>query len=501
MESSTPASASIRDRLKAAYGGRQALVLGLGLSNNPVVDQLVLAGADVTAADRKTREQFGASYANLTRYPIRLVLGPDYLRAIEGQEVIFLTPGIRRDLPEIEAARRRGVPMSSEMRLFFELCPAPVVGITGSAGKTTTTTLVGLMLQAARGGVWVGGNIGRPLLGEAEHMAPGDLAVVELSSFQLQDMGQSPQVAAVLNVSPNHLDMHPSMEHYIAAKKNIYLHQEAGGAAVFGFDNQVTREMAAEYGAGVSKRCGGRGPVLFGRRQSDGCAAFVNGEELVLDLASRQADLPTDVICRRQDLQLLGEHNVDNVLAAATIAGLAGAGLEAIRGVATTFTGVEHRLEPVGEVEGVRYYNDSIATAPDRTIAALRALPAPLVLILGGYDKRIGFDGLAHEILRSGKVRAVVLTGDTAPQIRAALERAAGELSRQATPATPFAPPELVAADGFAAAVAAARRVARPGDAVALSPACASYDSFANFEERGRTFKQLVAGLSGGPIS
>lgn len=484
-----------RDRVLAAMRGGRAVVLGVGMSNMAVIECLLRAGARVTAADRKTPAELGPRYAELLRLPVALVLGPDYLSALEGQDIAFLTPGMRRDMPELEQACRAGVRFSTETRLFFELCAAPVVAVTGSAGKTTTTTLVGLMLESSRPGVWVGGNIGRPLVARALDIGPDDIVVLELSSFQLQDLGMSPHVAAVLNISPNHLDIHPTMEHYVDAKRTIYRHQGAGDYAVFNHDNELTLGMAADYDLLVRVGRGGHGPVLYSRTEELGQGAFMSGDRLMLRLSRFGDALPDAEICRRGEIQLLGEHNVENVLAASAVAALAGARVEAIGLAARSFRGVEHRLEPVREVGGVRYYNDSIATAPDRTIAALRALPGPLVLVLGGYDKRLEFDELAAELLACGKVRSVLLMGATAEKIeKALLDEAAGRRDRGMAAALP----EVIrTAGGLAGVVETARGVAKPGDIVLLSPACASFDMFANFEERGRAFKDLVRSLPG----
>ncbi|MDP2872554.1 MAG: UDP-N-acetylmuramoyl-L-alanine--D-glutamate ligase [Bacillota bacterium] len=482
-----------RDHVLAALRDTRAAVLGVGISNVAVIECLLRAGAQVTAADRKTATELGDRYRALSELPVRLVLGPGYLGALEGQDIAFLTPGMRRDLPELEQARQAGVRFSTEMRLFFELCAAPIVAITGSAGKTTTTTLAGLMLERSRPGVWVGGNIGRPLVARALDIAADDIAVLELSSFQLQDLGASPHVGAVLNVSPNHLDIHPTMEHYIDAKRTIYRHQVAGDFAVFNHDNETTRAMAGDYDRMMRAGQGGGTAVLYSRRHELGEGAFLRGGRLQLRLGGFGAGLPDAEICGRDEIKLLGEHNVENVLAASAIAGLAGAGVEAIREVARTFRGVEHRLEPVREIGGVRYYNDSIATAPDRTAAALQALAGPLVLILGGYDKKIGFEQLAAELLACGKVRTVLLMGATADNIERAL---LNEVARRRAAGLAPGLPEMIRAQGdLADVVQLASRHAHPGDTVLLSPACASFDMFANFEERGRSFKELVRGL------
>jgi UDP-N-acetylmuramoylalanine--D-glutamate ligase len=484
------------DQRLAALRGRKAVVLGLGISNLAVIDCLLRAGARVTAADRKTAAELGETHARLASIPVRLVLGPGYLSSLAGQEIAFLTPGMRRDFPELEQARRAGVQFSSETRLFFELCPAPIVAVTGSAGKTTTTTLVGLMLAETRPGVLVGGNIGKPLVALAPDMGPEDLAVLELSSFQLQDLEMSPHIAAVLNVSPNHLDMHPSMEAYVDAKRAIYQGQGAGDHCVFNHDNEYTRGMARDYDERIRRGLGGHRPVLYSRIQEIGDGAFLRHGQVLLRLAGHGEGLPDASICERGEIKLVGEHNLENVLAASAVAGLAGASPGAMRKVATSFQGVEHRLEPVRVVGRVSYYNDSIATAPDRTIAALRSLPGPMVIILGGYDKKIGFEELARELLGCAKVRAAVVLGATGDKIEAAID--AETARRQARGEDQSAVQVVRVRGGLRDAVETARALAVPGDVVVLSPACASFDMFRNFEERGREFKRLVAEMPEG---
>ncbi|RLC69157.1 MAG: UDP-N-acetylmuramoyl-L-alanine--D-glutamate ligase, partial [Chloroflexi bacterium] len=299
-------------------------------------------------------------------------------------DVVFVSPGVPLEIPFLVEARRRGVPLSSETRLFVELCPAPIVGITGSSGKTTTTTLVGEMLRASGQTTWVGGNIGCPLIEHLPEIAPTDRVVMELSSFQLEffapwageeGRGISPAIAAVLNISPNHLDRHPSMAAYVAAKKQILLHQRADDVAVLGFDNAEARALAGEC----------RGEVLFfSQREVVAQGAFLRDEVVTLRLGEDEQP-----VCAVSEIKLLGRHNVDNVLAACTLAGVAGADVEAMAAVATTFSGVEHRLELVRELNGVRWYNDSIATSPERMVAALRSFDAPIVLLAGGRDKHL----------------------------------------------------------------------------------------------------------------
>jgi UDP-N-acetylmuramoylalanine--D-glutamate ligase len=290
--------------------------------------------------------------------------------------------------------------------------------------------------------------------------------------------------------------MHPTMEDYVEAKRVIYRFQGDRDYCVFNYDNEYTREMATDYAERTAGIPGGHRPVLYSRLQETGEGAFLRGDLLTLHLSGFGKDLPDAPVCERGEIKLVGEHNVENVLAASAVAGLAGAAPEAIRKVATGFQGVEHRLEPVRVLDQVAYYNDSIATAPDRTIAALRSLPSPMVIMLGGYDKKIGFEELARELLGCGKVRAAVVMGATANKIEAALD---AERERRTAAGEPESGVQVVrVSGGLADALEASRTLARPGDVVVLSPACASFDLFRNFEERGREFKRLVAAMPEG---
>lgn len=462
-----------------ALAGRRVCAVGLGLSNRAALRFLAGLGLDppprLTACDKQDRAALGEAAAECDRLGIRLLAGEGYLDAVAGQDLLLLTPGMRKDLPELLAARRAGAEWSSEMRLFFELCRAPIVGITGSAGKTTTTTLVHRMLATAAGGrrVLLGGNIGEPLIERVLDLGPGDAVVLELSSFQLDLLDESPDVAALLNVAPNHLDIHRTMDAYVEAKARIFAFQPPGAVAVANADQAITAELAGR----------GAGRVLWfsgSRRVAPG--AWFDGTAVVAEgirSAGVERLVPGDAI------RLPGRHNRENVCAAACVARACGAPPDAIAAAVAGFAGVEHRLEPVAELDGVRFINDSIATAPDRTLAALEAVPGPLVLILGGYDKGLPFGGLAEAVV-SGPVRAAVLVGACAGNLERALGEAAARLGRPG--------PALARAGSFDEAVARARDLARPGDAVLLSPACASYDMFPNFEARGRRFKAIVRG-------
>ena len=448
--------------------GQSIAVIGMGTSNTPLIRMLLRAGLKVTVCDKSPRERVAEQAAELESLGAKLQLGEDYLNKLHRFDLIFRTPGLSPNTPELRQAVEKGSELTSEMELFFRLCPCPIIGVTGSDGKSTTTTLIGEFLKEAGFHVFVGGNIGKPLLPDVSGMTAEDMAVVELSSFQLMTMDQSPQVAVFTNLSPNHLDYHHTMEEYTAAKVNIFKHQGPGDRAVFNYDNDVTRALSAQAPGQVT---------LFSRRQRLEEGVYLRDDTIWLTnaMGSREV-LPLSMI------QLPGAHNIENYMAAiAAVDGLVPD--KCVRAVAQRFTGVEHRIELVRELDGVRWYNDSIGTSPTRTMACLDSFPQKLILIAGGYDKGVPFTQLGVEI--SHKVKQLILTGVTAPAIRKAVEEApdyAGE------------PPILDVPD-LAAAVAAARQAARPGDVVVLSPACAAFDQFKNFAERGRVFKDLVNAL------
>ena len=436
-------------------------VIGIGVSNTPLLRRLLAEGIAVTACDRSSREKLGPLADELEAAGATLHLGEGYLDGLT-QDVIFRTPGLRPDVPQLLAAQRQGSTLTSEMEVFFQVCPCHMIAVTGSDGKTTTTTIIAELLKAAGRTVHVGGNIGQPLLCQADDMEPEDWAVLELSSFQLMTMDRSPHIAVVTNLAPNHLDVHKDMAEYVAAKENIFRYQRPGDIAVFNQDNDITRQQAGRAVGAVR---------LFSRRSEPEEGVFLRGEE---------------ILCRRimttADIRLPGVHNVENYMAAiAAVEGLVPDGI--IRDFARTFNGVEHRIELVRTYHGVRYYNDSIASSPSRTIAGLRSFPEQVILIAGGYDKHIPFDVLGPEIVEH--VKLLVLCGATAGKIRAAVEQAPGYRPDH---------PEILEVTPFQRAVEAARDRAQPGDVVTLSPACAAFDQFKNFMERGKTFKAIVNG-------
>ena len=439
-----------------SLGGKKIAVLGLGVSNRPLVRLLLEFGCSVTGCDRTPREKLDGEVLELERLGCALRLGEGYLDGLEA-ELVFRTPGMHPGNPAIAALKERGATVTSEMDVFFQLCPCPIIAVTGSDGKTTTTSLIAAMLKAAGRTVWVGGNIGTPLLPLCRQMKEEHIAVVELSSFQLMDMTRSPQVAVVTNLAPNHLDVHRDMEEYVQAKTNIFAFQGADQKLILNADNAITDSFKGP-GETVKFSRLGKGEAC---RVEDGI--ILRRGVAVLDTA---------------DILIPGQHNVENYMAAI----LAVEGLvpdEVIRQVARTFGGVEHRVELVRTVNGVRYYNDSIASSPTRTIAGLRSFREKVILIAGGYDKHIPYDELGPEICRH--VKRLYLCGATAPAIRAAVE-ACGKLP-------------ITDCGDFQSAVLSAAKGAEPGDVVLMSPASASFDQFKNFMERGDFFKKIIMEL------
>ena len=444
---------------------KKIAMCGIGISNTPLIKTFLNRGARVVACDRRTREQLGPICEELEKAGATLSLGEDYLKKLE-VDVIFRTPGMSFNLPELIEARRRGIAVTSEMEVFFDLCPAKIFAVTGSDGKTTTTTLIAEMLKREGYTVHVGGNIGTPLLPRIDEIKATDYVVVELSSFQLISMRKSPDVAVVTNVAPNHLDIHKDMDEYVEAKKNVLLHQGAFSRTVLNYDNETTHGFC-ELVRGQSLGFSMESPVKNGAwLDTDG---YIN-------MCYRGISAP---IMHRDDITILGDHNVANYLAAiSAVWGYVGA--DNIRLVAKEFGGVEHRIEFVKEVKGVRYFNDSIASSPTRTIAGLKAFDRKVILLAGGYDKQIPFEPMAPYVI--DKVKLLILTGPTAEKIEKAVVEHP-EFSGQ---------PEIIKAKDLDEAVKLAYEKSVSGDIVTLSPACASFDAFPNFAVRGNYFKELV---------
>ena len=447
--------------------GKQILVLGVGVSNRPLVRLLLQHGLPVTCCDKTPREKLDPEVLELEQAGAKLHLGEGYLDGLSG-DVVFRTPGLHPDTPQIKALRDRGAVITSEMEAFFQVCPCRIIAVTGSDGKTTTSTLISEFLKKQGYRVWLGGNIGTPLLDRADEMQPEDKVVLELSSFQLMYFPFSPQTAVITNLAPNHLDIHKDMEEYITAKENIYLHQRPGDRLILNMDNEITHAFVGKALGSVRE---------FSRRGEPARGVFLKDGTIW-----RKED-STEKILDQSDILLPGIHNVENYMAAILAVGDLVSD-ENIREVAKTFGGVEHRIELVRVKDGVRYYNDSIASSPSRTTAGLRSFDQKVILIAGGYDKHIPFAPLGPEII--SHVKTLILCGATAPKIYDAVISA---------PSYSPGNPRILWEDDFYEAIRLASREAKPGDVVILSPAGPAFDKFKNFAVRGKEFKKTVMEL------
>ena len=445
-----------------ALQGRNIVVLGLGVSNRPLVRLLLQCGCTVTGCDKTPYEKLDTEVLELEKLGCALQTGESYLENLCA-DIVFRTPGMHPANPALESLRRTGAEVTSEMEVFFELCPCTVLAVTGSDGKTTTTTLIAEMLKTAGKTVWLGGNIGTPLLSRLDDMQKTDFAVVELSSFQLMDMHRSPHVAVVTNLAPNHLDVHKDMQEYVDAKKNIFRYQSREDIQVLNADNAITAGFA---GNGITR--------FFSRSGTLEKGVYLDGTVICRD-GTPVLDI--------NEIAIPGVHNVENYMAAiAAVEGLVED--EIIRKVAREFGGVEHRIELVRVKDGVKYYNDSIASSPSRTIAGLNSFPDKVLLIAGGYDKHIPYDVLGPVICTH--VKKLYLNGATAGQIRQAVEQA---------PEYSPGNPEIFDCGDLRTAVCRAAADAKSGDVVLMSPAAAAFDQFQNFMVRGEYFKKLIREL------
>ncbi len=458
--------------MKHEIAGQRVVVLGLARQGTALARWLVDHGAQVTVSDVKPAAELGDTLNALRGLPVRYELGGHPLSLLDRCDLLCLSGGVPVDLPIVQEARRRGIPLANDAQLFLERCPAKTIGITGSAGKTTTTALVGEMGRAAGRKTWVGGNIGNPLIADLDSIESSDLVVLELSSFQLELMTVSPPVAAVLNVTPNHLDRHPSMDAYIAAKARILDSQSPQDTAVIGFDDAVARSLADRTRAAL---------LYFGVGDCPLPRATVKDDCVVLE---RDREEP---VCALKAIRLRGEHNVLNVLAACALTDAVGISTEAMRNAIASFTGVPHRLQLVRELSGVCYYDDSIATAPERLIAAIKSFDEPIVLLAGGRDKHLPWDEAAKLINR--RVRQLILFGEMAELVERAVAMKRSEIGDSG------ALEALHRVGTLAEAVTKAAAVARPGDVVLLAPGGTSFDAFKDFAERGDRFQKYVRGL------
>lgn len=445
--------------------GKKVAVVGIGVSNIPLIRFLVKLGANVTAFDKKDREELGDIAKEFDELSVILELGEGYLDRLAGFDVVFKTPSMRIDCDALVRVKNEGSYITSEMEEFVRYCKGKVYGITGSDGKTTTTTIISKLLKEAGYKTWVGGNIGTPLFSNIEEIREEDKVVLELSSFQLMTMDAPIDIAVVTNLAPNHLDMHLNMQEYIDAKKNIFLHQENDGVLIVNRENEITHGFVPEA-KGIVKEFSSKREIKNG--------AYLKDKILYLE---------DSVVCNKDDIAIKGIHNIENYLAA-FLATKDDVSIEVMKKVAENFGGVEHRCELVRELNGVKYYNDSIASSPTRTLAGLFAFEKKVILIAGGYDKHIPFEPLAEE--GYPYIKELILLGATKDLIKDAFVKLKEEKGIEVS---------ISVVDTLEEAVLKAKELAVKGDVVTLSPACASFDMFPNFAERGNKFKEIVSKL------
>ena len=447
---------------KSFINGKNVAVVGIGVSNIPLINFLVKLGAEVTAFDMKEENELGKIASEFKSKGVKLELGKGYLEKLTGFEVVFKTPSMRIDCEALVRAKNEGAYITSEMEEFVKYCKGKIYGVTGSDGKTTTTTIISKLLEAQGYKTWVGGNIGTPLFSNIEEINADDMVVLELSSFQLMTMDSPIDVAVVTNLAPNHLDMHKDMQEYIDAKKNIFLYQNEDNVLVLNRENEITYGFEKEA-KGHVREFSSKRVITNGSYYKDG-TLYLEGKE----------------VCKKNDIVIKGMHNVENYLAA-FIATKDDVEIETMKKVAETFAGVEHRCELVREIDGVKYYNDSIASSPTRTLAGLFAFEKKVILIAGGYDKHIPFEPLAEQGYPF--IKEIILMGDTRYLIKEAFDKLKDEKGIEV--------PSIMV-NSLEEAVIKAKEIAEEGDIITLSPACASFDMFPNFAVRGNKFKEIV---------
>lgn len=445
-------------------------VLGLGIEGTDLVRYLAAQGASVTVSDMRSPEALAARIGQIDDLPVQFSLGEHRIEDIASAEMVFVSQGVPLTLPALEEARTRGVPISSMTKLFLELCPSPVIGITGSSGKTTTTALVDAMFTAAGRRHIVGGNIGVGLLGQLDEITSDTWVILEMSHTQLETADHSPHIACVLNVTPNHLDRY-GWDEYVALKLRILQFQKKDDVAVLNLDDDEASSFSTEAPGHV---------VWFSaKRPASGTSAYLKGNVIFW----KQGNVETRVLAT-DEIPLRGAHNVQNVLAAVAVAGAAGLDVNAMARGVRGFQPVAHRLEFVAEINGASYYNDSIATTPERALAGVHSFQEPIVLLAGGREKNLPLEEFAQDIVE--RTRAVVCFGEAGPLLEEALRYAAGGADE----------PEIVVVETLDEAVREAARCAQQGDVVLMSPACASYDAYDNFEQRGEDFRRIVNELA-----
>lgn len=450
------------NEFKTFIKGKKVAVVGIGVSNIPLINFLYKLGANVTAFDMKTESELGEVAQDFKKKGIELILGEGYLNKLTGFEVVFKTPSMRIDSEALVRAKEEGAYITSEMEEFVRYCKGKVYAVTGSDGKTTTTTIISKLLMEEGYKTWVGGNIGTPLFSKIEEIGEKDMVVLELSSFQLMTMNLPIDVAICTNLAPNHLDMHKDMQEYIDAKKNIYLYQEKDDVLVVNIENDITNSFKKEA-KGEVREFSSKRKVENGAYYEDG-TLYLDGKE----------------VCKKDEIVIKGMHNVENYLAAFA-ATKDDVSIKSMKKVAETFSGVEHRCELVRELNGVKYYNDSIASSPTRTLAGLRAFDKKVIIIVGGYDKHIPFEPLAYE--GYPYIKELIIMGATKDKIKAAFDKLEAEKGIKVN---------MHFVNDMKEAVNKAKELAKEGDIVTLSPACASFDMFKNFAVRGNVFKKIV---------
>ena len=459
------------EQYKREIAAKKVAVLGIGISNAPLIKYLGNLGVKITAFDRAEETALKPTIEALAGYNVEYRLGTDYLESLKGFDIIFKTPKVRFDIPELLREAEAGVEITSEMEVFCKLCPARIFGVTGSDGKTTTTSLIYKILSHHGYKCWLGGNIGTPLLDRIDEIDESDMVVLELSSFQLHTMRNRIHTAVVTNMSPNHLDVHKSMQEYIEAKKNIFLYQNENDTLIINYDNSITRTFAGEAAGKV---------VLFSRQAELNDGVTLAGNKLVYRSGRKEVE-----IVKTDEILLPGVHNIENYLAAAA-ATIDYVSPQTVKSVAVSFTGVEHRIEHVRDLNGVSFYNDSIGTSPTRTIASINAFMDRVILIAGGYNKHIPYDVMGETL--ASRVKCLILLGQTANKIEKALQ---DEIARSGAGADI----PVYHCTTLEEAVKKAYEKSAMNDVVILSPASASFDTFANFEERGQAFKNIVNSL------
>ncbi len=456
--------------LNSYLKNRKVAIIGLGISNIPLVDYMHMVGAKVTVFDSRIIEDIPKNVIKkITDYAMEFSFGPNYLSKLIGFDIIFRSPSCMPNIPELQDEIQRGAILTSEIEMLMKLCPGKIIGVTGSDGKTTTTTLIYEILKSNGYNCYLGGNIGKPLFTKLKEMTPDDIVILELSSFQLMGMEVSPDIAVITNISPNHLNIHKDYEEYIDAKKNIFKYQNKDGILVLNYDNIVTKEAAKEANGKV---------IYFSSKNKLNDGIILDG-----DIIKQCEDKLRRHILNTKNVLLRGTHNYENICAAIA-ATKSLVNIEDCVKTITDFKGVEHRLEFIREIDGVKWYNDSIGTSPTRTIAGLKSFSEKIVLIAGGYDKHLDYTPIAKPILE--KVDSLILIGDTATKIFDCVKEEAEKQEKDI---------KIYMCDEFNNIVHVAKKVAKPGEIVLFSPASASFDLFKNFEERGNKFKELVNSL------